>query len=61
MRKLTHDLVPPEVESVPVPQPQLPQRSALRGTELRRPPAAHSIRASQQTRHLRSLPRRRSY
>ena len=61
MRKLTHDLVPPMVESVPVPQKQQPQRSRLRGAELRRSPAAHSIRVSQQTRHLRSLPRRRSY
>ncbi|MEU4512403.1 hypothetical protein AB0G05_23165 [Nonomuraea wenchangensis] len=38
-----------------------PEPAPLHGAELRRPPSAHSIRASQQVRGMRIVPRRRSY
>ncbi len=55
MRKHTHDA------AAPVPRSQQPERPPLHGAELRRPPSDHSIRASQQVRGMRIVPRRRSY
>ncbi|WP_433472414.1 hypothetical protein ACQPZP_26430 [Spirillospora sp. CA-142024] len=54
MRKHTHD-------SAAVSQPQQPERPPLRGAELRRPPSDHRVRARQQARGARIVPRRRGY
>ncbi|MEV4577119.1 hypothetical protein AB0K16_28145 [Nonomuraea jabiensis] len=55
MRKHTHDA------AAPVPRSQQPERLPLHGAELRRLPSGRSIRASQQVRGMRIVPRRRSY
>ncbi|WP_020575108.1 hypothetical protein [Actinopolymorpha alba] len=61
MRKHTRDAAAPVVEFARVPRSQQPERAPLHGAELRRPPTDHSIRASQQVRGMRIIPRRRSY
>ncbi|MEV4112138.1 hypothetical protein [Nonomuraea sp. NPDC049695] len=60
MGKYTHDAAAPVIE-FRVPGSQQPERAPLHGAELRRPPADHRIRASQQVRGMRIVPRRRSY
>ncbi|MEU7860574.1 hypothetical protein [Nonomuraea sp. NPDC049141] len=61
MRKHPHAAAAPVVEFARVPRSQQPERAPLHGAELRRPPTDHSIRASQQVRSRRIVPRRRSY
>jgi hypothetical protein len=60
MRKQIHDAAP-VIEFGRVTRSQQPERAPLHGAELRRPPSDHSIRASQQARGMRVVPRRRSY
>ncbi|MFF3669550.1 hypothetical protein [Microtetraspora malaysiensis] len=65
MSKLTHDLATPTTDLAHLltrqQQPKQPEQPQLRGIELRRAPAEHRIRARQQPRVVRTVPRRRSY
>ncbi|WP_285707168.1 hypothetical protein [Microtetraspora sp. NBRC 16547] len=62
MRKHTHDLAAPMTDLAQLlTRQQQPKRPQLRGIEQRRTPSEHSIRARQQPRVVRTVPRRRSY
>ncbi|WP_067136243.1 hypothetical protein [Microtetraspora malaysiensis] len=68
MPKPTHDLATPTTDLAHLltrqqqpKQPEQPEQPQLRGIELRRALAEHRIRARQQPRVVRTVPRRRSY